>query len=310
MSTALRIGTRGSSLALWQANFVASQIRELSSSKIIEVVTIQTGGDKDRDRPLAELAGEGVFTKEIQRALVDGSIDIAVHSLKDLPTIAVEGLVLAAVPKRGPARDVFVSRRFGKVSQLPAGARVATSSLRRRAQLLCFRRDVTLLPIRGNVETRLGKLASENLDGLILAHAGLYRLGLTDAIAEVLDQDWMLPAVGQGALGIECRQNDADTHALVAQLNHVPTLCAVTAERGLLRGLGGGCQIPLGALAICQGESVHLRAAALHANGTSRIFGDISGSATCAEKLGYELAQDLIHKGARELLYESPLPEK
>jgi hydroxymethylbilane synthase len=307
MTTPLRFGTRGSPLALWQANYVAALLHSIASpSRPIDLVKIETGGDQARERPLSEIAGEGVFTKEIQRALLDGAIDIAVHSLKDLPTIPIEGLVLAAVPERGPARDVFVSRRYSKVSQLPARARVATSSLRRRAQLLHFRPGLTMAPIRGNVETRLRKLAEEKLDGLILAQAGLERLGLTDAVSEVLDQDWMLPAVGQGALGIECRSGDASTRLLVEQLSHAPTFQAVLAERSLLRSLGGGCQVPLGALAECQEGALILRAAVLDPNGIKRIAGSVCGRAEWAEELGRQLAQDLCTQGALELMYTNP----
>src|SRR5262245_33986717 len=214
----LRIGTRGSPLALWQANHVAGLLRPLAASRGVELVEIQTAGDQVRDRPLAQIGGEGVFTKEIQRALLAGTVDLAVHSLKDLPTVPVEGLTLAAVPRRGPRCDAFISRRHRNFDSLPAGAVVATSSLRRRAQALHRRPDLRLVDIRGNVETRLRKLDEQDLDGLLLAQAGLERLGLGEAITEVLDPAWMLPAVGQGALGLECRADDRATLALVEPL--------------------------------------------------------------------------------------------
>src|SRR5436309_4609651 len=201
----LRIGTRGSRLALWQANYVAERLRAHTP---VELVEIQTAGDQVRDVPLAQIGGEGVFTKELQRALLDGSVDVAVHSLKDLPTQPVEGLVLAAVPPRGPTGDVLVAVHVSRFDDLPSGARVATGSLRRRAQLLHRRPDLRLADIRGNVETRLRKLAEQDLDAIILAQAGLERLKLAASITEILDPHWMLPAVGQGALGLECRTDD------------------------------------------------------------------------------------------------------
>src|SRR5215831_19892741 len=216
--TPIRIGTRGSKLALWQANHVAERLRPLSAPRPVELVVIATAGDQVRDVPLAQIGGEGVFTKEIQRALLDGTVDVAVHSLKDLPTIPVDGLVLAAVPERGPTGDVFVSEKHRRFDDLPPGAVLATSSLRRRAQALFRRPDLRLIDIRGNVETRLRKLHESGLDGIILAQAGLERLGLGSAVTEVLDPAWMLPAVGQGALGLECRAADPGTRALVEPL--------------------------------------------------------------------------------------------
>jgi hydroxymethylbilane synthase len=302
MTIPIRIGTRGSRLALWQANFVAHQLRNLPDARPVIVFEIETGGDLARERPLAEIAGEGVFTKEIQRALLDGVVDVAVHSLKDLPTLPVDGLVLAAVPARGPAGDVFVSRRYRKIDELPAGATVATSSVRRRAQLLHHRRDLRLVPIRGNVETRLLKLEKESLDGLILAEAGLERLELRQRITERLDPEWMLPAVGQGALGLECRVDDVATRLILEQLDHAPSRQAVTAERALLRGLGGGCQAPLGAIAQVADNTLVLRAAVLDPDGTKRVAGELSGSAERAEEVGCQLAIQLREKGAGELL--------
>jgi hydroxymethylbilane synthase len=268
----------------------------------VVVIEIQTRGDRARDRPLDAIAGEGVFTKEIQLALLDGSIDAAVHSLKDLPTIPVEGLVLAAVPPRASTRDAFVSRRYGSVGDLPLHGRVATSSIRRQAQLLHHRPDLSLVPIRGNVETRLRKLDSENLDGLILAEAGLDRLGLSTMVAEVLSGEWMLPAVGQGALGIECRRDDALTRSLIERLNDPPSNLAVAAERSLLRSLGGGCQVPLGALGEYRSGSLHLRAAVLDRYGKKRVYAEAADLAERAVELGHELANELNEKGARELL--------
>jgi hydroxymethylbilane synthase len=300
--TPLRIGTRGSRLALWQANHVADGLRPLVAPRSVELVEIQTAGDQVRDVPLPLLGGEGVFTKEIQRALLAGRVDVAVHSLKDLPTLAVDGLVLAAVPPRGPAGDVFVSRRHRRFDDLPRGATVATSSLRRQAQVRHRRPDLQLVSIRGNVETRLRKLVEEGLDGLILAEAGLERLGHADTITERLDPAWMLPAVGQGALGLECRADDQVTLGLLRRLDDAATHDTVLAERALLRALGGGCQVPIGAAATVTGEGLTLRAVVLSPDGRRRIEGQSEGRHRDAEATGRRLALDLINRGAGGLL--------
>jgi hydroxymethylbilane synthase len=298
----LRIGTRGSPLALWQAHHVRDLLLPLAGTRSVELVEIQTTGDQVQNVPLANLGGEGVFTKEIQRALLAGRVDLAVHSLKDLPTIPVDGLVLAAVPPRGPSADVFVSLRHRRFDELPHGATVATSSLRRRAQARHHRPDLNLVDIRGNVETRLRKLDVQGLDAIILAEAGLVRLGLRDRITEVLDPSWMLPAVGQGALGLECREDDAETRALVGKLNHAETLAAVRAERSLLRSLGGGCQVPLGAVARVADGVLTLRGAVLAPDGSGRVEGQTSGPAESAEELGERLAAELLSGGAGRFL--------
>jgi hydroxymethylbilane synthase len=305
LMTPLRIGTRGSRLALWQATYVAERLHPFAGPRAVKLVEIQTAGDRVRDVPLAQIGGEGVFTKEIQRALLAGEIDVAVHSLKDLPTVPVAGLVLAAVPPRGPTGDAFVSLRHVHFAALPVGAVVATSSLRRRAQALHRRPDLRLGDIRGNVETRLRKLAELDLDALILAQAGLERLGHGDAIREVLDPEWMLPAVGQGALGLECRDNDPGTLDLVRQLDDPPARQTVLAERAFLRTLGGGCQVPIGAAATVTGETLTLRGAVLQPDGHERIAGAIRGAWAAAEALGQELARELLARGAAELFRTS-----
>jgi hydroxymethylbilane synthase len=302
MTRPLRIGTRGSRLALWQANHVAALLRPHAGARAIELIEIQTAGDQVRDVPLAVLGGQGAFTKEIQRALLADAVDVAVHSLKDLPTVPVEGLVLAAVAPRGPTGDVFVSRRHRRFDELPHGSVIATGSLRRRAQALHRRPDLHMADVRGNVETRLRKLDEQNLDALILAQAGLERLGLKDTITEVLDPSWMLPAVSQGALGIECRTDDRETRALVERLDHAPTHQAVRAERAFLRALLGGCQVPIGAAAGVDGEFLALRGAVLSPDGIRRIEGSLRGPRGDAEKLGNELATHLLGRGAEELL--------
>jgi hydroxymethylbilane synthase len=300
--TPLRLGTRGSPLALWQAGHVRDLLVPLAGPRPVELVLVETEGDRVRDRPLSQIGGDGLFTREIQNALLDGRADVAVHSLKDLPTLPVGGLVLAAVPLRGPVGDAFVSRRHARFNDLPNGAVVATSSLRRRSQLLHRRPDLHVQSVRGNVETRLRKLDEQGLDAIILAEAGLRRLGLEQHISEILDPRWMLPAVGQGALGLECRADDAATRALLERLNDTATRAAVLAERAFLRGLGGGCLVPIGALGVIQGQQLHLRGCVLSGDGGRRVEGERSGPAAAAEELGRALADDLLAQGARELL--------
>jgi hydroxymethylbilane synthase len=299
--TPIRIGTRGSKLALWQANHVADRLRPLAAPRPVELVIIATAGDQVRDVPLAQIGGEGVFTKEIQRALLDGAVDVAVHSLKDLPTIPVEGLVLAAVPERGPSGDVFVSEKHRRFDDLPRGAVLATSSLRRRAQALHRRPDLKVTDIRGNVETRLRKLRESGIDATILAEAGLLRLGLGSAITEVLDPLWMLPAVGQGALGLECRADDRATLTVMEPLNHLPTRRAVLAERAMLSALGGGCQVPMGVVSRADGDVLTLRGAVVRPDGGARVEAESGGPADQPENVGRLVAEELLARGAGKL---------
>jgi hydroxymethylbilane synthase len=298
----LRIGTRGSRLALAQANYTAELLRPLIGARAVTLVEVQTTGDQRADAPLSQIGGEGIFTKEIQRSLLAGAVDVAVHSLKDLPTAAVEGLVLAAVPPRGPVQDVLVSRDQRPFDDLPPHSRIGTGSLRRRAQALHRRPDLRVIAIRGNVETRLRKLADGQVDALVLAHAGLERLGIQNVITEPLSLEWMLPAVGQGALGLECRANDSETIALVKQLDHPATHQAVKAERALLASVGGGCLVPLGAATEIRGNALSLRAVVLDSEGKRRIEGRVAGAPSDAETLGRTLAERLLSQGARELL--------
>ena|SRR5947209_3346393 len=298
----VKIGTRGSPPALWQANYVADRLRPLVSPRPVELIHIQTEGDRDQSASLAHIGGRGVFTKEIERAVLDGRVDVAVHSLKDLPTRPVEGLILAAVPPRGPTGDAFISHSVARFDDLPPGARVATGSLRRRAQLLHRRPDLQLVDIRGNVETRLRKLREAGFDALILAQAGLERLGLASAATELLNQVWMLPAVGQGALGLQCRTDDAATRELLQRLDDAPTRQAVEAERALLFHLGAGCQVPLGATGRVDGDTLTLRAAVLAANGSQRIAAAESGPANDGAAIGERLARRLRERGAVNLI--------
>jgi hydroxymethylbilane synthase len=294
----LRIGTRGSPLALWQARHVAGLVRPLAGARGVTLVEIQTTGDQVRDQPLGQIGGQGVFTKEIQRALLDRQVDIAVHSMKDLPTDAVDGITLAAVPERGHTGDAFVSVKRRSFDSLPRGATLATSSLRRRSQALHRRPDLRLADMRGNVETRLRKLVEQDLDGLILAQAGLERLGLNDRITEILDPQWMLPAVGQGALAIECRSDDSATLALLQSLNHEPTRQAVLAERAMLRELGGGCLVPIGAAACIRQGKLKIRGVVLSDDGRQRVEASAEGAPEDAEALGIWLAMELRRGGA------------
>lgn len=298
----LRIGTRGSPLALWQAHHVAGLLRTAAPGLTIELVTIQTIGDEVRDVPLAQIGGEGVFTKAIQDALRENRVDLAVHSLKDLPTFPVSGLLLAAVPPRGPTGDAFLCKKVSRFADLAPGSSVATGSLRRQAQLLHRRPDLKLVNIRGNVETRLKKLAGGEADALILAEAGLVRLGLAAHITEVLDPEWMFPAVGQGALGLECRAEDQATRALLLHLDHPATHAAVAAERSFLFHLGGGCQVPLGTRTFLQGDELRLCAAVLAPDGQQRLEETLTALPKDAEALGQALAERMLAKGAQKWL--------
>jgi hydroxymethylbilane synthase len=248
------------------------------------------------------MGGFGVFTKAIQQALLDGKADVAVHSLKDLPTIPTDGLGLAAVPPRGPAGDAFVSHKHRRFDDLPKGARVGTSSLRRRSQLLNRRPDLQLVELRGNVDTRLRKLVEQDLDGIVLAEAGLARLGLADRITERLDVSWMLPAVGQGAIGLECRDDDRETRSIVGEVNDPPTWARVTAERAMLWALGGGCLVPVGATSAVEDGVLTVRGTVLSTDGRRRIVATHRGPAETPLAVGQELAAKLLGEGARELL--------
>ena len=300
--TSLRIGTRGSPLALWQAHHVSGLLRAFFPGVRLELVEIQTVGDQVRDVPLGQLGGDGVFTKAIQQALQENRVDIAVHSLKDLPTFTVANVVLAAVPARGPAGDALIAKKHRSFRELPAGAIVGSSSLRRRAQILYRRPDVKLVDMRGNVETRLRKLLDADLDAIILAQAGLERLSLGEHITEILDTSWMLPAVGQGALGLECRSEDARTRSLLEKINDPATHRAVLAERALLRTLGGGCQVPIGALTSVRGDQLTLRGVVLSPNGRERVEGEVTRSLEEPETVGRLLAENLLARGARQIL--------
>ena len=303
----IRIGTRGSKLAIWQAEWVASQLSQAGVET--DLVQIQTLGDV-KTGPIGTVGGQGVFTKEIQRALLENRVDLAVHSLKDLPTDSVDGLRLAAVPRREHAGDALVANRVGALDELPQGAIVATGSARRRAQLLAYRQDLTVHTLRGNVDTRLRKLREDSLDAIILAEAGLRRLGLEQHITEVISKGVMLPAVGQGALGLEARSDDMTTHDAVAPLHDETTFQEVLAERSLLRALRGGCLAPVGAWArrvdsAAEPDTLRLDAVVLSPDGTERLTASVTGAARDGGPIGLEAAEALISQGAHRLLEEA-----
>jgi hydroxymethylbilane synthase len=295
----LRIGSRGSQLALWQANHIASLLQQHGHTVSIEV--IKTTGDKITDVALAKVGTKGMFTKEIEEAMAERRIDLAVHSLKDLPTELPAGFVLAAVPERADPRDVFLSVRFSGIDELPKNARVGTSSLRRQAQLQAIRPDLTIIPLRGNVDTRLRKLESGEYDAIILAAAGVTRLGLKDRVRTYLSPDHMCPAAGQGALAIETRADDAATLSAVAFLNHSPTRLAIECERTALNALGGGCQVPIGAYAEpVDQRTLLLRAVVASPDGREIIREQRRGSHP--ERLGRDVGEALLARGARRIL--------
>jgi hydroxymethylbilane synthase len=299
----LRIGTRASALARWQANWVAAQLA--SGGVQVELVPITTRGYTDR-AGIAGLGAPGVFTKELEQAVLDGVVDLAVHSLKDLPTDVVEGLVLAAVPERASVRDVLISRDRELLERLPTGAVIGTGSLRRQAQLLHVRPDLSVRDIRGNIDTRLAKLAAGQYDAVVLAEAGLKRLGLEGQITEALESDVMLPAVGQGALAIQARSGDELALAAVAPLDHGPTHEAIAAERALLAALAGGCLAPVGAWARRQADGqLRLDAVVLSADGQRRIGAALAAPGAAAAQLGRDVASQLLAQGAAALIEQS-----
>lgn len=302
----VRLGTRSSALARWQADWVAAQLGCLGVE--VEMVPITTQGDAS-SKPLGDIGGQGVFTKEIQRALLVGEIDLAVHSLKDLPTEKVDGLALAAVPIRESTRDVLVSTVADSVDGLPSGACIGTGSMRRKAQLLHARSDLEVLDIRGNVDTRLRKLDKGEYDAIVLAEAGLKRLGLENRIAQVIPLSIMLPAIGQGALGIEARADDSDTLAAIAPVDHAETRAAVVAERAMLARLRAGCLAPVGAWGRVEDGQLTLDGVVLTSDGSQRINSASSGSLNDAQQVGEEVADQLLKEGAADLMASSRPPE-
>ncbi len=297
----VRIGTRKSKLALWQANFVKDFLERHWGIEV-ELVKITTTGDKILDSPLAKIGGKGLFVKEIEQALVEGRIDLAVHSLKDVPMVLPEGLTLSAITEREDPYDVLLSRGNRKLSELPSGAKVGTSSLRRQVQLRRLRRDLNVEVLRGNVDTRVRKLKEGQYDAIILAHAGVKRMGYEGEVAEVLD--YFIPAVGQGSLAIEIREEDEETRRLVAPLNHPESYVRAECERAFLRRLEGGCQVPIGAFARVENGKVLIKGFISDLEGHKFIEGEEEGRVEEAEKVGERLAEELLGRGGEEILRE------
>ncbi|MEN6413840.1 MAG: hydroxymethylbilane synthase [Veillonellales bacterium] len=304
MKKKLVIGTRGSKLALWQANFVADKIRQQYAGIEVSLKRVVTTGDKILDVPLAKIGGKGLFTKELENEMLAGEIDLAVHSLKDMPTELPAGLVLAAITKRADAGDALISPRYRTVDALPQGAKVGTSSLRRRAQLLKYRPDLQIVDLRGNLDTRLKKLETNDLDAILLAAAGLKRLNWERQITQVLPREICLPAVGQGALAIETRESDQDVLAVLEFLNDAETRFAAAAERAYLKKVEGGCQIPVGVYGMVSGRQLTLEAVILTVDGTRQVRDKVSGSCNKAAELGTALAEKMLAAGGREILAE------
>jgi len=304
MPSELKIGTRGSQLALFQANWVKDRLSEAHIGLNVTLIKIKTTGDKIQDVPLAKIGGKGLFVKEIEESLLQKRIDLAVHSIKDVPTEFPRGLHLSVITKREDPRDVFISKDGRTLKELPQGAKIGTSSLRRQAQLLHFRNDLELIPLRGNLDTRLKKLKTMNLDGIVLALAGVRRLGLEERVTEIISPDISLPAIGQGALGIEIRTDDKEVEGQIRFLNDRDSSIAVTAERAFLKKLEGGCQVPLAAYARPAGKILHVDGLVGSIDGKTLIRHHVEGPTENAELLGVELAEILLSNGAKEILDE------
>jgi hydroxymethylbilane synthase len=300
----IRIGTRGSPLALYQAEWVKEKLVKTHLHLNVTLVKIKTMGDKVQDAPLAKIGGKGLFVKEIEEALLDRRIDVAVHSMKDVPTEFPEGLHLPVITEREDPRDVFISRDKTHLKDLPGGAKIGTSSLRRQAQLLHVRPDFEIIPLRGNLQTRLKKLDTLKLHGIVLALAGVKRMGLAEKITEILPVEISLPAIGQGALGIETRVDDAVTEGYLRFLNDPDSAITVSGERAFLKRLEGGCQVPVAAFGTRQGSMLRLDGIVGTVDGKRLLKHRLEGPIEKAESIGVELAEILLNQGAREILDE------
>jgi len=298
------IATRQSPLALWQAEHVQRRLLEAHPGLEVELLKMNTQGDIILDTPLAKIGGKGLFVKELEQGLMDGRADIAVHSMKDVPVELPEGLHLPIILEREDPRDAFVSNNYASFEELPQGAKLGTSSLRRQCQLSALRPDLEVISLRGNVGTRLRKLDEGQYDAIILAAAGLMRLELTDRIAGKISTDTCLPAIGQGAVGIECRADDPRVNEIISVLNDESTHIRVAAERALNHRLEGGCQVPIGGFAEIDGNNLRLRALVGSPDGSEMIRGEVNGTLADAEKMGIELAEDLLSRGADRILKE------
>jgi len=300
----LRIATRKSPLALWQAEHVRARLQQLHPGLPVELVTMSTQGDRVLDSPLAKIGGKGLFVKELEQGMLAGRADIAVHSMKDVPAELPDGLEIGAILEREDPRDAFVSSRFGTLAELPQGACVGTSSLRRQCQLRAVRPDLDILDLRGNVNTRLAKLDAGDYDAIVLASAGLKRLGMAERITLPLEPEDMLPAIAQGVIGIECRTGDAAVKALIDPLNHPETGLRTQAERAMNAALAGGCQAPVAGFSTIAGDRIELRRLVGWPNGSAIVRGRISGPKGTAAALGEQLARELLERGARPILDE------
>ena len=302
MTREIVIGTRDSALALWQTHWVLENLSRLNPEYKFRVVEMKTQGDKILDVALAKIGDKGLFTKELEVAMLNGEIDMAVHSMKDMPTKLPEGLIIGAICQREEAGDVLIGRSAGSLRELPHGARVGTSSLRRRAQLLKYRPDLQIEDLRGNLNTRMAKLERQDLDAIVLAAAGVKRMGWEDRISERISFEVSLPAVGQGSVGIEIRESDKEIERIVKTLEHRESSIAITAERAMLRTLEGGCQIPIGALGRVEGDQLTLEGVVASLDGKELLRTSIAGPADQAEELGVQLAKQLITMGADKIL--------
>ena len=302
MNHKFTIGSRGSELALWQTNHVKATLEKHFPEINLEIKIIKTTGDKLLDVALAKIGDKGLFTKQIENALLNREIDLAVHSLKDLQTVQPEGLIIGAISKRETANDILIAKEYASIDELPRGAKLATGSLRRKSQLLHYRPDLQIFEIRGNVPTRIAKFEESDLDAMILAFAGVHRLNLNEHIAQIIPFEIMLPAVGQGAMAIEIRAEDTALREFLKVFNDAETETCTTAERAFLRTLEGGCQVPIGANAVIEDGEIHLEGMVGNLDGTINWREKISGSIENAEDLGECLARILIEKGANILL--------
>ena len=301
-SREIRIATRKSALALWQAEYVKARLEQAHPGILVTLVPMVSRGDKLLDSPLSKIGGKGLFVKELETALLENEADIAVHSMKDVPMDFPEGLGLFCICEREDPRDAFVSNTFASLDDLPQGSVVGTSSLRRQAQLLTRRPDLEIRFLRGNVNTRLAKLDAGEYDAIILAAAGLIRLGFEDRITSPISIEHSLPAGGQGAVGIECRSSDPEIHALLAPLHHADTAVRVTAERSLNKHLNGGCQVPIACYAVLEGEQVWLRGLVGDPGGGLLLSAEARGPQSAATELGVQVAEDLLAQGAGAIL--------
>ncbi|HYF98228.1 MAG TPA: hydroxymethylbilane synthase [Coxiellaceae bacterium] len=302
MNNVLRLATRKSPLALWQAEHVKALLLKTRPELRVELVPLLTQGDKDTSGPLSDKGGKGLFVKELQRAVLNHEADMAVHSVKDMSVLKTEGLILAAIPKRADARDVLVSPHYARLSELPQGARVGTSSPRRTAQLKIWRDDLNIEVLRGNLQTRLAKLENLDFDAIILAAAGLERLGLQNNIREFLPVEKFIPAIGQGALGIECRSADSELITLLQELNDETSYLCVNAERAVNKRLGGNCYLPVAAHAVIENDLLLLRGMVASLDGQLVFTAEIAGNPIEAEQLGLMLAEKLLAQGAQQVL--------